>query len=462
MTVRRKDAKMEQTGIFQGRVLVPYAYGCFGWTRGGGSVWHGGIDLVGADDATIRMPYYTAADGSRKAIRGTVVTARIVTDHSNRTWEWGWYVCVQLDAAQTPDAVNYLYFCHCAQLLVQAGQRVQSGDALAVMGNSGNAALNDPPYKHCHLEARATATGTGLDPTAYSGTANAAGSYGSAEDTSAAYVYGIDVSKYQGTIDWKQVAASGVKFALLRVGSSTNSGPYVDPTFEANYKGCRDNGIAVGAYLYTYATSEADQNAELAVFLPALSGKTFEYPVFVDVEDNSLTGLGKDTLTALTKRMMDILDQLGYLPGWYSYTNYITNYLDAATLVDYPLWVADYRSTLGYTGKCDIWQYTSSGSVPGISGAVDLNRDYHGYNRKDKPTGKQLQIMTVGPVDNAAAMILWGISNRYGLGYDAQYTDDTKQAQVLTIGPASAGDAMVVWAKAQELGAPYKSKYVEG
>ena len=173
---------MTQTGIFNGRVLVPYAYGCFGWTRGGGSVWHSGIDLVGADDATIRMPYYTAADGSRRAIRGTVVTARIVTDHSNRTWEWGWYVCVRLDAAQTPDAVNYLYFCHCERLLVQAGQRVQSGDALAVMGNSGNAALNDPPYKHCHLEARATATGTGLDPTAYSGTANAAGSYGSAGD----------------------------------------------------------------------------------------------------------------------------------------------------------------------------------------------------------------------------------------------------------------------------------------
>lgn len=172
---------MTQTGIFNGRVLVPYAYGCFGWTRGGGSVWHGGIDLVGADDATIRMPYYTAADGSRRAIRGTVVTARIVTDHSNRTWEWGWYVCVRLDAAQTPDAVNYLYFCHCERLLVQAGQRVQSGDALAIMGNSGNAALNEPHYKHCHLEVRATATSTGLDPSAYAGVPNAAGTYGNTD-----------------------------------------------------------------------------------------------------------------------------------------------------------------------------------------------------------------------------------------------------------------------------------------
>lgn len=248
---------MTQTGIFNGRVLVPYAYGCYGYTRGGGKTWHGGIDLVGADDATIRMPYYTARDGTQKAIRGKVITARIVTDHSNRTWEWGWYVCVQLDANQTPDAVNYLYFCHCEALLVQAGQKVRSGDALAVMGNSGNAALNNPPYKHCHLEVRATATGTGLDPTAYAGVPNAAGTYGSAEEEQ---------------------------------------------------------------------------------------------------------------------------------PG--------------------------------------------------------------------------LQLLTVGPVDNAGSMILWGIANKLGLGYDAQYTDDTRTAQVLTIGPASAGDAMTVWAKAQELGAPYKSEYV--
>ena len=171
---------MTQTGIFKGRVQIPYAYGRYGWTRGGGKTWHGGIDLVGADDPTIRMPFYTV-NGVQKSISGTVVTARIVTDHSNLTWEWGWYVCVQLDADQTPDTVNYLYFCHCERLLVQAGQRVQSGDALAIMGNSGNAVYNNPPYKHCHLEARATSTGRGLDPTAYAGVPNAVGTYGSAD-----------------------------------------------------------------------------------------------------------------------------------------------------------------------------------------------------------------------------------------------------------------------------------------
>ena len=172
-----------QTGLFEGRVRVPYAYGCYGYTRGGGKTWHGGIDLVGVDEETIRMPCYTAADGSRQAIAGRVITARIVTDHSNKTWEWGYYLCVQLDVGQTPDAVNYLYFCHCDRLLVQAGQTVRSGDPLAVMGNTGNAALNDPPYRHCHLEVRATATGRGLDPTAYSGTENRAGSYGTAPET---------------------------------------------------------------------------------------------------------------------------------------------------------------------------------------------------------------------------------------------------------------------------------------
>ena len=165
---------MKQTGIFNGRVQVKYSYGRYGWTRDGGKTWHGGLDVIGLDDKTIRMPYYKG-----KKITGKVIRARIVHDHSNKTWEWGWYVCVQLDADQTPDTVNFLYFCHCASLLVAVGQKVSSGDALAIMGQTGNAAGG---YIHCHLEARATATGTGVDPTEYAGCANAVGIYGSAEE----------------------------------------------------------------------------------------------------------------------------------------------------------------------------------------------------------------------------------------------------------------------------------------
>lgn len=147
---------MRQTGIFAGRAQVMYPYGRYGWTRGGGKVWHGGLDLVGLDDTTVRMPYYKGKPHHRPRGR-----ARIVTDRRDKTWEWGRYVCVQLDSAQTPDAVNFLYFAHCEKLLVQAGQTVTSGDALAVMGNTGNAAGD---YKHCHLEVRATAAGTGWTP----------------------------------------------------------------------------------------------------------------------------------------------------------------------------------------------------------------------------------------------------------------------------------------------------------
>ena len=168
--------------FFAGRNRIRYSYARWGYTRGGGKTWHGGADVEGLDDTTIRMPGYGLGAG-RHAISGTVVTARRVAQSTgNPTWEWGWYVCVKLDANQTPDAVNYLYFCHNAKNLAAVGQRVKTGDALAVMGNTGNAALASPPYAHCHFEVRATATGRGLNPAQYMGFENAVGTYGAAEE----------------------------------------------------------------------------------------------------------------------------------------------------------------------------------------------------------------------------------------------------------------------------------------
>ena len=162
--------------IFKGRVRVRYGYSRWGYTRNNGKGWHGGSDEEGLDSTTIRMPDYKG-----KSISGRVVTARKVDRSTgSKTWEWGWYVCVELDAGQTPDAVNCLYFCHNARNLVSVGQRVESGDALAVMGSTGNAALASPPFAHCHFEVRATAAGAGLDPTAYTGHPNAVGTYGTA------------------------------------------------------------------------------------------------------------------------------------------------------------------------------------------------------------------------------------------------------------------------------------------
>lgn len=187
---------MQQTGIFKGRTQVKYPYACYGYTRNSGKTWHGGIDLVGLDDTTVLMPFYKG-----QAVQGKVLRARIVTDKTNKTWEWGYYVCVQLDKAM-PDGSRYLYLAHNSKLLVKAGQRVCSGDALAVMGHTGNAAGS---YDHVHLEVRKTATGKGIDPTHYSGTDNATGVYGSAQD---------DVWATNGP--WRIAMATGRDKAALR------------------------------------------------------------------------------------------------------------------------------------------------------------------------------------------------------------------------------------------------------
>lgn len=195
----------------------------------------------------------------------------------------------------------------------------------------------------------------------------------------AVFQNGIDVSRYQGSIDWSRVAAAGKQFAIVRLGSSNSNGLYVDPYFLQNVNGAHAAGLRVGAYYYTYARTQSAVANELSTFLNALEGLQLEYPVFVDVEASSLTSLGRTQLTSLVKYAMDILYQRKWYAGWYSYTNFINTYLNAAALADYPLWVADYRSSLGYSGSYTMWQYSSTGSVGGITGACDLDYSYKDF-----------------------------------------------------------------------------------
>ena len=146
----------------------------------------------------------------------------------------------------------------------------------------------------------------------------------------AVYQNGIDVSRYQGNINWGRVAAAGKQFAMVRVGSSNSGGLYVDPYFLQNVNGAKAAGLRVGAYYYTYARTRAAVANELTTFLNAMEGLQLEYPVFVDVEDFSLTSLGRATLTSLVQYAMDILYQRKWYAGWDSYTNYIDSYLNAA------------------------------------------------------------------------------------------------------------------------------------
>ena len=192
----------------------------------------------------------------------------------------------------------------------------------------------------------------------------------------------VDVSRYQGLIDWAQVAAAGYKGAMLKTVSTNrefskrSDGLYIDPTFETNYRNARAAGLDVGVYYYTYATSEAMANAELALLRQALRGKELTLPVAVDVEDNRLGNLDKQSLTDLTAYALHEVEQMGFYAQLYTYTSFAKAhlYVGGAALRPYDVWLADYT---GKAPKVDFaynaHQHTSKGSVPGISGNVDLN-----------------------------------------------------------------------------------------
>lgn len=200
----------------------------------------------------------------------------------------------------------------------------------------------------------------------------------------------IDVSRYQGLIDWAQVAAAGYKGAMLKTVSTNHKlskrsdGLYIDPTFESNYRNARAAGLDVGVYYYTYATSEAMADAELALLRQAVYGKELTLPVAVDVEDNRLTSLDKQSLTDLTAYALHEVEQMGFYAQLYTYTGFAKAhlYVDGAALQPYDVWLADYTGEApNVTFNYNAHQHTSKGAVPGISGNVDLNVTELNYPR---------------------------------------------------------------------------------
>ena len=198
----------------------------------------------------------------------------------------------------------------------------------------------------------------------------------------------IDVSRYQGAIDWAQVAAAGYKGAMLKTVSTNHKlskradGLYIDPTFETNYRNAKAAGLDVGAYYYTYATSEAMADAELALLRQAVCGKELTLPVAVDVEENKLKPMSTLDLTNLTAYALEQVEKMGFYAQLYTYTGYKYE-LDMARLSSrWDVWLADYTGkTPNVTFNYNAHQHTSKGSVPGITGNVDLNVTTLNYPR---------------------------------------------------------------------------------
>ena len=199
----------------------------------------------------------------------------------------------------------------------------------------------------------------------------------------------IDVSRYQGAIDWAQVAAAGYKGAMLKTVSTNRKlskradGLYIDPTFETNYRNAKAAGLDVGVYYYTYATSEAMADAELALLREAVRGKELTMPVAVDVEDNKLKPMSTLDLTNLTAYALEQVEKMGFYAQLYTYTAYSKQELDMGRLANrWDVWLADYTGkTPNVTFNYNAHQHTSKGAVPGISGNVDLNVTTLNYPR---------------------------------------------------------------------------------
>lgn len=190
-----------------------------------------------------------------------------------------------------------------------------------------------------------------------------------AMETNTSYARGIDVSHHQGTIDWDKVQASGkMDFVMIRAGYGKESNQ-IDIQFETNYAACKRLGIPCGAYWYSYATTAAEAKQEAAVCLSTLFGKVFTYPIAYDIEEtNSLKAA--DTIA---NAFCSALENAGYTAMIYSSKSMLDSYFSAETKAKYAIWVAQWASACSYTGTYQLWQYSNTGSVDGISGNVDLD-----------------------------------------------------------------------------------------
>lgn len=200
--------------------------------------------------------------------------------------------------------------------------------------------------------------------------------------------YGVDLSVHNGSVDMEKVRASGKSFVFLRegYGDELSYPGQKDARFETNYKNAKAAGLHIGAYHYMYATNVNAAKREAQGFLNNLKGKSFDYPIALDIEESSQYKLTNSTVEAITKAFMDICEQAGYYVMLYSYESFLTAKFSADFRKRYDVWCANIsrQPSISY----GIWQYSFTGSVSGISGRVDLNRTLKDYPSIIKNAGK--------------------------------------------------------------------------
>ncbi|SFC20627.1 GH25 family lysozyme [Butyrivibrio sp. YAB3001] len=192
---------------------------------------------------------------------------------------------------------------------------------------------------------------------------------------------GIDVSKYQGAINWQQVKNSGVQFAMIRVGTTKKG---IDEQFVNNIVGANAAGVRAGVYIYSYATTPEQAAAEANQVLAWIGPYTVSFPIAIDIEDSSQKGLNAAQLQAIADTFCSIISANGYEPMVYASKNWFTGRMPVVSAAK---WVAQYSSSCEYAGDYAMWQSTSHGSVAGVPSRVDVNHLYTDYFSRLIPEG---------------------------------------------------------------------------
>ena len=193
---------------------------------------------------------------------------------------------------------------------------------------------------------------------------------------------GIDVSVWNGNIDWSRVKASGVDFAIVRVGYGTDSTDQDDTRYLENIRGAKAAGVPLGVYLYSYGRNTTNAASEAAHTLRLLNAAGLKpadvpYGVYYDLEENSMASVNnRDLLAQMATTYCTAIANAGYTPGVYANLNWWDNYLTSPLFNQWQRWVAQFNSRCDYQGSYVMWQCKSTGSVPGISGNVDMNLYY--------------------------------------------------------------------------------------
>ncbi|MFR4589412.1 MAG: GH25 family lysozyme [Eisenbergiella sp.] len=193
-------------------------------------------------------------------------------------------------------------------------------------------------------------------------------------------VMGIDISKHNGTVDWNAVKNAGVEFVILRCGyRGSASGVLVeDEKFRTNIKGATAAGLKVGIYFFSQAVNEMEAVEEASLTLSLIKGHKISYPVYIDVEaaNGRADGLSAAERTKVVRAFCETIRDSGYTAGVYSNKNWFAEKMDTGAFGNYRIWLAQYTESLTYTGRYEMWQYSSRGTIPGIKGDVDLNICY--------------------------------------------------------------------------------------